>query len=161
MTVGTIIRIVYFAAFSYLAAGLSTTDIVRLTAGQKRPVLTHDCYCENCGCMIPLSNQLPVISHLMNRGRCRNCDAKIPVLQFVQECGLFAGMLLIGVLFRFQPAAFLLSILYYELFKTGVLLYKGVRTEHFGKQLTNSLLMNLLIFGCGFLLYCLLWLLLP
>lgn len=161
MTVGLIIRIVYFTAFSYLVAGLSTTDIVRLTAGQKRSVLTHDCYCENCGCMIPLSNQLPIISHLMNRGHCRNCDAKIPILQFILECALFAGMLLIGILFRFKSTAFLLSILYYELFKIGVLLYKSVRRERFMKQLTLSLLINLVMFSCGFLLFLMMELLIP
>lgn len=156
MTVGIIIRVLYYIGVSYLVAGLSTTDIIRLTAGQRRSVLTHDCYCENCGCNIPISNQLPIISHLANKGRCKNCNAKIPILQFVQECFLFLGMLLIGVLLRFQSEAFLFSVLYYEMFKIGVLIYKGIRNDQFVKQLMQSLLINAMLFSSGFLLLYLL-----
>lgn len=153
MPIGCIFRTVYFCAFSYLIAGLSTTDVLRLTKDQRRSVLTHDSYCDNCGYNIPLSNQLPIVSHLINKGRCKNCNAPIPIIQFTMECVLFASLLLIGILTGFQESAFVIGLLFYELLKIVVILYRGRRKQGFLVQLSHSLLMNLVMFGFGYVFF--------
>lgn len=150
MLIGSVFRTVYYCAFSYLVAGLSTTDVLRLTKDQRRSVITYDSYCENCGYDIPLSNQFPIVSHLLNKGRCKNCNAQIPIVQFILECVLFASLLFIGILFEFQEAAFVFGFWLYELLKMVVILYKGRRKQGFIVQLSHSLLMNLVMFGLGY-----------
>ena len=160
MPIRLIIQVVYFVAFSYLISGLSTTDILRLTSNQNLPIFTHDSYCSNCGYTIPLVNQLPIISHLLNKGRCRNCNAKIPVIQLIMECVLFVAFLLIGILTRFQKSAFVCGFLFYEILKLIVIICKGKRDHGFYLQLSISIVLNIIFFGFGYLFFCILPLLL-
>lgn len=160
MPLRLIIQAVYLCAFSYLIAGLSTTDVLRLTSNQSLPIFTHDSYCSNCGYIIPLVNQLPIISHLLNKGRCRNCNARIPVIQLIMECVLFVALLLIGILTRFQKSAFVCGFLFYEIFKFIVIMCKGKRNQGFYLQLFISIVLNVIFFGFGYLFFCILPLLL-
>lgn len=43
------------------------------------PLITKDCFCPFCGCRIAVTDQIPVISWLLLRGRCRSCKTRIPL----------------------------------------------------------------------------------
>ena len=47
--------------------------------------------CDQCGAGIAIYDNVPVVSWLFLRGRCRNCDARIPVRYPLIEAGLAAS----------------------------------------------------------------------
>lgn len=137
-----------FMCISYFAIGwISTTDILRLCRGCATPVLHVHCYCDSCGAVIPMKEQIPYYSYLRFGGRCSHCGAKIPVSTLLLEFVVFLPMILISLLLAFRPAAVLLSFLYYELLKLGFLAVKGRREDRFVSQYFASLCMNLFCFG--------------
>lgn len=139
---------VIFICISYFSIGwISTTDILRLCRGAAVPVLEFRCYCDSCGAVIPMKEQIPYYSYLRGKGRCRYCGAKIPVSTLLLEFVVFLPMILISALFSFGPPGVLLSFLYYELLKWGFLLVKGRREDRFIRQYLASLGMNLFCFA--------------
>lgn len=45
----------------------------------KRSIVRPRSRCPSCGVGIPARDNLPVVSYLLLRGRCRNCEARIPL----------------------------------------------------------------------------------
>lgn len=139
---------VVFICVSYFAIGwISTTDILRLCRGCETPVLHFRCYCDSCGAVIPMYEQIPYYSYLCRHGRCRHCGAKIPVSTLLLEFVVFLPMIGVSALFAFRPAGVLFSFLYYELLKLGFLAVKGRRESRFVSQYFASLGMNLFCFA--------------
>ncbi len=118
----------------YHISGLATTNILRLTAGNSLPILSSQCRCDNCGKKIPPLLQLPIISFIICKGRCKNCKTKIPIYPLILEIVILSGMCTITSLFKFSLSGITLSFIFYELIRIIVILLRGKRTSQFLKQ---------------------------
>lgn len=118
--------------FSYYAiGGMATTNIMRLLRGEKTSQTYPHCHCANCQHIIPVYNQLPLFSYLLNGGKCRYCGVKIPVLTTYIETGIGVMMSVITALFHFSPFGVLLSFLAYEGVRWIMILKYGRRRHNF------------------------------
>ena len=118
----------------YHISGLATTNILRLTAGNQLPVLASQCCCDHCGASIPPLLQLPVISYLLCRGKCRSCGAQIPVFPLLLELTVLAGRFGVTMLLGCTYLAVSLSFLFYELVRVVVVIRLGKRQKQFARQ---------------------------
>lgn len=115
-------------------SGLATTNILRLTTGNTTPVLASKCYCDSCGASIPSYLQLPIVSYIVCKGKCKNCGIKIPVFPLLLELTVLSGMFVITILMKCTFLAVSLSFLFYELVRIVTVVLLGKRTEQFAKQ---------------------------
>ncbi|MEJ7585205.1 MAG: prepilin peptidase [Acidimicrobiales bacterium] len=87
--------------------------IVRLPEGGS--IVRPPSQCPECHAVIGLRDNVPVVSWLLLRGRCRSCATPIPVGYPLVEAGNAALWVLAGVRFGFQvalvPYLFLFSVL--------------------------------------------------
>ena len=129
--------IIFYIAFFLICfhiSGLATTNILRLTRGCTLPVLASKCYCDNCGAVIPLLLQLPIISYVVCKGRCRKCGVKIPKFALALELAVLVGMFVIQLLLDFTVLSITFSFVYYEIIRIIVVIKEGRRKEKFEKQ---------------------------
>ena len=134
-----IIFVALFFVYFHIS-GLATTNIIRLTAGNTTPVLASRCYCDSCGSMIPPILQLPIISYVACRGRCKNCGVKIPVFPLLLELTVLSGMFVITLIMKCTFWAVSLSFLFYELVRVVTIMLMGKRSSHFARQYTIAVL---------------------
>lgn len=134
--------------------GLATTNILRLTRGNSLSVRDSQCVCDACGTAIPPLLQLPVVSFIVCRGKCRHCGSAIPLYPLILELAVMLGMFGISLMLDMRPAGILLSFVYYELVRIVTVCIRGKRETQFGKQYAVAcvsmipfLLMTLLIGG--------------
>ena len=132
--VNHIIVIVAFILIYYNVSGLATTNIIRLTKGNTLTILSSKCNCENCGAKISPVFQLPIISFVICKGRCRNCNSKLPIYALVLEISVLIGMVTISFMLTFSTMGVSLSFLYYEAIRIIVVIIKGRRQSNFLKQ---------------------------
>lgn len=118
----------------YHIGGLATTNILRLTSGNRLPVLSSKCVCDACGTPIGVLDQFPIISYITNKGKCKHCGVAIPVFPLILEVAVFLGMSLITVLSHMTYLGAVLSFIYYEIVRIIVIAIKGRREEGFLKQ---------------------------
>ena len=129
-------NIIYLAFFfiCFNIGGLGTTNILRLTSGNTMPVLASKCYCDNCSEVISPFFQLPIISYILCKGKCRNCKIKLPVDALMLELILITGMFLILVIFDFSFIGVTCSFVFYEIVRVVVIIIKQKRKKDFIKQ---------------------------
>ncbi len=133
-------------------SALATTDVLRLLSGSTVSVFDARCYCSACGHKIPLWHQIPIVSYIINRGKCPYCTQSIEPMNFYLEIFSFIGYLLLMMLFRFKPLGVLVSFLLYETVKLCVVAVRGRKKTAFLKEYSLSLVTNALIFALvGFL----------
>jgi leader peptidase (prepilin peptidase)/N-methyltransferase len=86
------IRIAVFAVAGPLVGSFLTVVISRVP--QRRSIVAPRSACPTCGALIRSRDNIPVVSYLLLRGRCRSCGARIspvyPLTELV-TAGLFAG----------------------------------------------------------------------
>ncbi len=133
MTHDIVIIIALFLIY-YNIGGLATTNILRLTKGNSLSIHSSKCICDNCGSKIPPLLQLPIISFLVCKGKCRSCRCSIPIYPLLLEIIIFLGMSFISLVFSFSMSGILLSFLYYELIRIVLVLIRGKREVDFKKQ---------------------------
>ena len=119
---------------------LATTNILRLTKGSTLGVWDRACNCPHCGGRITAPMQMPILSYVFLRGKCRYCGAPVPLQGLILECVVFAGMTCITMCARFSVWGVLGSFVYYELVRTAYLLRCGRRTDGFFRQYLRALL---------------------
>ena len=141
----TIVEILLILAFFVIGA-YATTDVSRLLKGASLSISNPSCFCPYCGSQIPLHSQVPIISYILGKGKCRTCHHKIPLIDILPEILLPIGCILLSYLFKFSLAAFLACILLFEGYKTAMLLYYGPRENKFLQNLFVSVLFNVLVF---------------
>lgn len=73
--------------------------ICRLPAGES--VVTPPSHCPACSCRIRWFDNIPLVSYLLLRGRCRGCGGRISVRYPLVE--LFNGLLSLALFLRFGP----------------------------------------------------------
>lgn len=135
-----IILIAAFFLIFFNTSGLATTNILRLTSGNKLPVLSSKCSCDNCGAPITPLLQLPIISYVACRGRCRNCRMKLPLDALFLEIAILTGMFVISATLSFSWVGITLSFIYYEIIRVVLVLKKGRRKDNFARQYVIAVL---------------------
>lgn len=118
----------------FTLGGLATTNILRLLKGSSFHVYSSECSCPNCGGKITVPMQTPIISYLVDGGKCRYCKSPIPINGLILEIIIFVGMTLISSLLHFSFFGVICSFLYYEAVKIGYILFYGKRESAFVKQ---------------------------
>ena len=145
MTNETIIKIAIIFCYYHLS-GQATTNILRLTKGNTSTVSHSKCYCGSCNGTISPFMQLPIISFIIAKGKCKKCGAKIPVGGLVLELAILTGMSVITALSGFSMVGILLSFLYYEVVRVVVIAVSGKREKDFKKQYAIAVLLNSVFF---------------
>ncbi len=136
-------QIIIIAAFFFVyfhISGLATTNMLRLTKGNTLPVLASKCVCDKCGAAINPFYQLPIISFILCKGKCRDCKTKIPLAGLILEVATLTGMFIISCLFSFSFAGVTLSFAYYEVVRLLTIFKKGKRDSDFIKQYIIAIL---------------------
>jgi leader peptidase (prepilin peptidase) / N-methyltransferase len=97
---GLIVMLLVFAGLLGLAIGSFLNVVVyRVPAGRS---LTPDSACPKCGTAIRKRDNIPVVSWLMLRGKCRGCAQPISARYPLVEAGTAAAFVLVTA--RFAPA---------------------------------------------------------
>ncbi len=138
---------------SYLhISALATTDIMRLLANSTISVFDSKCYCSACGNKVSLIHQIPIISYIVNAGKCPYCKESIDPMNFYLEVFCFAAYTVLLLIFKFKPIGILVSFVLYEIAKICVIVIKGRKKKNFYKEYFLSLVTNTMIFSLvGFL----------
>lgn len=129
-----IIVIIALFFIYYNIGGLATTNILRLTKGNTLSIHSSKCICDNCGTKIPPLLQLPIISYIVCKGKCRTCGCKIPIYPLILEITIFLGMSIVSLLFSFSILGIIFSFIFYELTRIIVIMLRGKRANQFAKQ---------------------------
>lgn len=115
--------------------------IYRLPRGKS--VIAPRSACPHCGNPIPLYHNLPVLSWLILRGKCRSCQQPISPRYLVVE--LLTGLLFLGCYFHF---GFTLAMLKFTVL--GFLLLGLIFTDAETKLLPDEMTLPGLALGIGF-----------
>jgi leader peptidase (prepilin peptidase)/N-methyltransferase len=87
------LRIAFFAVFGLVIGSFLTVVIERVP--RKQSIVAPRSRCPRCGTEIRSRDNVPVLSYVLLRGRCRSCGARISLLYPLTElttAGLFAGV---------------------------------------------------------------------
>jgi leader peptidase (prepilin peptidase)/N-methyltransferase len=85
-----------------LAPGLALGSFLNVVAARvplRRSVVTPSSACMSCGALIGWYDNVPLVSWLVLRGRCRSCGVRIPVRYPAVE--VVTGLLVVGCALRF------------------------------------------------------------
>lgn len=115
--------------------------IYRLPLGKS--VVTPRSACPHCGKMIPLYHNVPVLSWLILRGKCRNCKEPISPRYLVVE--LLTGVLFLACYLHFGP-----TLATVKCAVLGFLLLGLVFTDAETKLLPDAMTLPGLAIGIGF-----------
>lgn len=129
----TVLSLALFFIYFHIG-GLATTNILRLTRGNTLPVGSSVCVCDNCGTPISPLLQLPVISYIVCRGKCRHCQTSIPVYPLILELAVMIGMYGISLAMDMRPVGIALSFVYYETVRIATVCIRGKRETRFGRN---------------------------
>lgn len=100
--------------------------IHRLPLGQS--IISPPSHCPHCSYSIPWYLNIPLVTWLSLRGRCRNCGAPIAVRYFLVE--LLTGLVFLGCWLSFGRQSAALTLIYC-LFLSGLLAASFIDFEHF------------------------------
>lgn len=133
--------------FCYLhIAALATTDIIRLLKGCSLSVFDFDCACDKCGHKISIIYQIPIVSYIICKGKCKYCGEKIEIKNFLLEIMLFLVFTVISLILEFSPLSVLFSFMFYEMIKLLLIIIKGKKEHNFFKEYFLSVFSNIFIF---------------
>lgn len=124
----------------YHMGGLATTNIERLCSGATLPVVDSKCICSDCGKKINWFFQLPILSYVLCKGKCRSCSCKLPIRSLILEIIVFASMTLISIICDFSHKGILMSFFCYEFIKIFWVVLYGRRNNNFLKEYIISVL---------------------
>jgi leader peptidase (prepilin peptidase)/N-methyltransferase len=68
--------------------------------------------CDSCGAQIAAYDNVPVLSWLLLRGHCRNCDARIPVRYPLVELAVGVAFAATAIVLRHDPAQLVLGLVF-------------------------------------------------
>ncbi len=133
--------------FCYLhVAALGTTDILRLLKGCEISVFTFNSVCDNCGHKLNLLSQIPIISYIKNKGRCKYCKSKIDIKNFWLELFPFIYYCAINIFLDFSFMSVAVNFFSYEILKLFFIFIKGSKEKNFIKEYILSLFSNAFLF---------------
>ncbi|MEM9644669.1 MAG: prepilin peptidase [Planctomycetota bacterium] len=113
-------KLTVFAIFAYAGACVgSFLNVVAASAPRGEPIALRSSACPRCNTPIRRVDNLPILSFMRLRGRCRDCDAAIPARYFFVE---LVGLAIFASLFLYElitAAANVPGFQYYH--ATGIL----------------------------------------
>lgn len=143
-------------AFCYLhIAALGTTDILRLLKGSNTALFTVDSVCDSCGHKIPLWHQIPILSFIIDRGKCKYCGVKIKPANFFLELFPFLYYITVSVILDFSVFSVFVCFVSYELLKLTMIIIRRRKEKHFFRDYALSFFSNVFIFLLIAFLACL------
>lgn len=95
------------------------TGINSRTKSQRNLSLGKRSVCLSCGYQLKWYDNIPIVSWLLLRGKCRHCHTKIGILEILSELSLAVAFLLLG--FTIDP--FTATALDWLIFAVGALLF--------------------------------------
>jgi leader peptidase (prepilin peptidase) / N-methyltransferase len=128
-------------AYGLLFGSFLNVCIYRLPRGKS--VVTPRSACPHCGKMIPLYHNLPVLSWLILRGKCRECRQPISPRYMAVE--ILTGLLFLGCYLHFG-----LTLAMLKCVVLGFLLLGLVFTDAETKLLPDAMTLPGLVLGIGF-----------
>ena len=93
-------------AAAFLAPGLALGSFLNVVAARvplRRSIVRPPSACMNCGTEIAWYDNVPVLSYVLLRGRCRNCSSSIPVRYPLVE--IATALLVAGCVWKFGLSA--------------------------------------------------------
>src|SRR5436190_14190124 len=118
----------------------SFLNVVIYRVPRKESLVRPRSHCPNCETMIAPRDNVPVLSWLMLRGRCRHCDTRISARYPLIE--LFTGVMFAAVGARFADSWALPA---YLLLTAGLIALSAIDLEHY-------ILPNRIIYPLGYAL---------
>lgn len=91
-------------------------------------IVSPPSHCPHCHYSIPWYLNIPLITWLYLRGKCRNCGAPIAIRYFLVE--LLTGVIFLACWIRFGPQSVWLAIIY-AVFLAGLIVATFIDFEHF------------------------------
>jgi leader peptidase (prepilin peptidase) / N-methyltransferase len=92
------IQIVFMAALGLVTGSFLSVVAHRVPLGES--IVAPRSRCPNCGVQIAAYDNVPLFSFLALRGRCRHCEARVPLTYPLLEAGLAA--VFVGLLLAFE-----------------------------------------------------------
>jgi len=89
---------IFFFILGTLIGSFLNVIIIRLPKNQS--IITPRSHCSNCKCKIPLYLNIPIISYLLLRGKCKECNSKISSQYILIE--IITGIIFY-ILFLYSP----------------------------------------------------------
>src|SRR5215208_3878827 len=102
------------ASFAFLG-GMVTGSFVGVVAHrlpQGGSIVGPRSVCDSCGTQIAAYDNVPVISWLVLRGRCRDCDSRIPLRYPLVELAVGGAFAATAVVLHGDPAELALGLLF-------------------------------------------------
>ena len=112
--------------FGCMVGSFLNVCIHRLPLGQS--IVSPPSHCPHCKYSIPWYLNVPLITWLTLRGKCRNCGAPISIRYFLVE--LLTGLMFLGCWLRFGPISAVLALVYC-LVLAGLIAATFIDFEHF------------------------------
>ncbi len=100
------VEVVFLALLGLVLGSFLNVVAYRLPIGENW--ISERSRCPHCKTEIAAYDNIPVVSWLLLRGKCRNCGAPISVRYPLSEVGLAAAF--VAVWFRFQPDGWLVAL---------------------------------------------------
>ena len=108
-----LIYLIIFFIFGTLMGSFLTVIGLRLPKNEN--FITTRSHCDNCGHVLSMTEMVPIISYIIQKGKCRHCNKKIDALSTYIE--LFTGVLyaaayyIFGLSYEFLIALGIVSLL--------------------------------------------------
>ena len=120
-----------FFSFGCIVGSFLNVCIHRLPSGMS--IVTPKSHCPHCKYSIPWHLNIPLVTWLALRGRCKNCDAPISPRYFIVE--LLTGAAFLGCWLAFgdagHPLQSMPAALVYAIFLAGLIVATFIDFEHF------------------------------
>lgn len=124
----------------------ATTDILRLLNGAELPVWKSSCHCPVCKTKIRLLDQIPIFSYICSKGKCRNCNNRIPLSDLFLELFIITGFTIFALCTNFSWQCLVFFMVAYEMLKIGCCFIFGIRKDRFAKNFIYSFFTNVIVF---------------
>jgi leader peptidase (prepilin peptidase)/N-methyltransferase len=116
---------VSFFVLGCIVGSFLNVCIHRMPLGQS--IVSPPSHCPHCKYSIPWFLNIPLLTWLYLRGKCRNCGAPISVRYFLVE--LLTGFAFLGCWLRFGPQSAWLALVY-SIFLAGLIVATFIDFEH-------------------------------
>ncbi len=134
-----VLYVVFFIAGIVIGSFL---EVVAYRVPRKISIIKPGSFCPNCGAKIAFYDNIPLISYIILRGRCRKCKAKIPISSFLIE--LFTGLLFVTNFYFFGIS---LQIIIGIIFCSVLIVVSFIDIEF--RIIPNVIVIPLTIIGLG------------
>lgn len=138
----------FFVFGLFLGSFLNT---VALRLEKNEPIIFSRSKCPKCNSVLKWYNLVPILSFVLQKGKCANCSAKIPVRYPVAE--IITGLFVYGIakaiaVFNFQFPVFIILFFYYLIFLSCffVLTLIDYKTKYIDERIIYFIAASWLIF---------------